>query len=205
MFLKKTCSRCGRRVNKNHSYCPFCGNNLRAPKIDDIGFSAIRMPFPFGRIFDKLTKELARELDKSWDFDEEKRDVKKKGISISISNVDGVPRIKVGNVKSMPGMLDEKPARRIVRRVSKEDAERYSKLPRKEAQTSVKRLADGIVYEIALPGVENIKDIFINRLHNSIEVKAFGKDNAYFKLIPLDLNVKKYSLKDGKLVLELRE
>ncbi|MBU2496838.1 MAG: hypothetical protein KJ767_02160, partial [Nanoarchaeota archaeon] len=99
----------------------------------------------------------------------------------------------------------KKQAKRIVRKVSKEDAERYSKLPRKEAETNVKRLSDGIIYEISMPDVSDIKDIFINKLHNSIEVKAFGKDTAYLKLIPVDLDIKRSYFKDGKLILELKE
>jgi hypothetical protein len=65
-------------------------------------------------------------------------------------------------------------------------------------------LTNKIVYEIDLPGVTNVKDVIINRLENSIEVKAFAKDKAYFKLIPLSLPIERYHLKEGKLVLELK-
>ena len=210
MFFKKTCPRCGKKISKSHNYCPYCGMDLRKKpreSFDDLDFSAIRMPFPFGNLFNKLTKELARELDKAWAFDEDGGRVKK-GISISISNVDGVPRIKVGNTGRTvrgAGMPKEKQVKRVVRKISKEDIERYAKLPRKEAETNVKRLSNAIIYEISLPGVVDPKDVFINKLHNSIEIKAFGKNKAYFKLIPLDLNIKAYHFGSGKLILELRE
>ena len=44
----------------------------------------------------------------------------------------------------------------------------------------------------------------INKLNNSIEVKAFSDNNVYFKLIPVSLPIERYYLKEGKLVIELK-
>ena len=55
-----------------------------------------------------------------------------------------------------------------------------------------------------MPGVTNLKDIMINKLQNSIEIRAFAKDKAYFKLIPVALAIKKYGLEHEKLILELK-
>jgi hypothetical protein len=89
-------------------------------------------------------------------------------------------------------------------RISEADAEKLSKLPRKEPETSVRRLTDKIVYEISLPGVKNEKEITINKLQNSIEIKAFSKDKAYFKLIPVSFPIKNWKLSKEKLILELK-
>ena len=97
-----------------------------------------------------------------------------------------------------------KPVQQIqTQKISDEDAKRLSFLPREEANATVRRLSNKLIYEINVPGVKSIKDIFINELENSIEIKAIGKDRAYLKLIPLKFPIKKYSLKDDKLVLEL--
>jgi hypothetical protein len=42
-------------------------------------------------------------------------------------------------------------------------------------------------------------------LENSIEVKAFAKDKAYYKFLPVSLPLLKYDLANGRLTLELGE
>ena len=69
----------------------------------------------------------------------------------------------------------------------------------------MKRLSDRVIYDIFVPDVENVKDVFISKFPNSIEIKAFGKKKAYFKVIPYDMTVKRYGLKDGKLIVEFIE
>lgn len=89
-------------------------------------------------------------------------------------------------------------------RISEKRAHEFSKLPRHEPETKIRRMADKLVYEISLPGVRDEKDIAINKLQNSIEVKAFSKDKAYFKLIPLAFPLKSWKLDKERLVLELK-
>lgn len=198
MFFQKTnCIACGRRVNKHHRFCPFCGANLNTgvhrlyeERDEFADLSRIKLPFPFGKIFEKLTKELERELGR---LQEEDFEGKRRVINIRFGPGLG------------PGAVVRKPSAPLKRSISKEDITRYAKLPREEAKTNVKRLSDKVVYEIFLPGVKSIKDVFVHKLQDSIEVKAFGKDKAYFKLIPVDLNVKRYGLKDELLILELKE
>lgn len=83
--------------------------------------------------------------------------------------------------------------------------ESFQKLPKKQPETNVRRFSNKVVYEIEVPGVESIKDISINQMENSIEIKAVSKKNAYEKIIPIGLPISKYGLSNGKLVLELRE
>jgi hypothetical protein len=64
-------------------------------------------------------------------------------------------------------------------------------------------MTNKIIYEVDLPGVKNEKDIIITKLENSIEIKAFTKDTAYLKLIPISLPIKNYFLEKNKLILEL--
>lgn len=88
--------------------------------------------------------------------------------------------------------------------LTEEEKEKYSKFPRKEPIAKIRRFSDKIVYEISLPGVKNKEDVIINKLQNSIEIKALSKDKVYFKLIPLALPIKNYSVNKEKLILELK-
>jgi len=189
----------------------------------------MRLPLGFNKIFnsllnqvDKQFKQLDKEMGKE-KLDESKMPkVFRQGISISFKSESGKqPKIEIREF-GKPGKmriekigkgfeLNEERARKEGRRIKKkagrelsdEESARLAKLPRKEAIAKVRRLSDKVIYELELPGVKNLKDVFITKLENSIEVKAFSKDKAYFKLIPLKLPILDYSLKKEKLTLEL--
>lgn len=86
---------------------------------------------------------------------------------------------------------------------SEENLKRISKLPKKEPTANMRRLADSIVYEIDLPGVQSIDALSMIRLENSIEIKAVSGNNAYVKIIPIRLPLRGYQLSNEKLILEL--
>ena len=241
MFKKKIKCRCGKKVDSNFVYCPFCGSALREIKeyedehekelkvIEKNFDEAFKMPFfvkfPF--------KKLIREIDKQFrDFDRQIGETRKEeltklpipsqGISIKVeTSLDGKPVIKVRQFgpgqKIRLGQPVQEPEREkrekekqtklqklSTKKLTKAQREKLAKLPREEPQTSVRRLTDKIIYEISLPGIKNENDIIINKLENSIEIKAFTKDKAYFKLIPLNLPIKNYYLEKDKLILELK-
>jgi hypothetical protein len=136
------------------------------------------------------------------------------GISISISSSGGQPVIRVRNLgdnqnvqrvqaQSQAHNVNQAKAKQTIPKITQEQAETFSKLPREEPSTSVRRLTDRIVYEIDLPGVEK-ENVIITKLQNSIEIKAFTKDKAFFKLIPIALPIISSKLAEGKLVLELK-
>jgi len=139
------------------------------------------------------------------------------GISIKVeTSSEGQPIIKVGHfspgqkikfptaVKKTKKNKEEKSIKLPKKKLTKAQKEKLKKLPREEPQTKVRRLTDKIVYEIILPGIKSEKDIIITKLENSIEIKAFTKNKAYFKLIPLSLPIKNYFVEKGKLILELK-
>lgn len=235
MFGKK-CRRCGKRIRRDNSFCPYCGSNVgRGGEEKDYGLLGrddfieqglgMRMPFGFNRIFSSLLKQIDsqfKQLDKELgkDFKEVKDEKVKKpimsrAISISISTGTGKkPEIRVrgfgpefkemtGDIKKIKG----KPTKALMIRqpeISEYKAKKLAKLPKEEAETRVRRLSNKIVYEINLPGVKKQEDIIINQLENSIEIKAFSKDKAYFKLLPINLPILNYKLDEEKLILELK-
>jgi HSP20 family molecular chaperone IbpA len=214
-MFKRKCGRCGRNIDKNFKYCPNCGNNLKTERDrrdfgflgrddnteDFLGFQNRAFPFGLGSIFNKLVKEIDRQLkeaDREFDsFEEDERKFFKKGISINLNSINGKPVIKVKRI----GDRENKPVKNEVRT---KNLKNINKLPKQEPDANVRRLSNRIIYEINLPGVRDIKDVLINKLENSIEIKAISKDKAYFKLLPVSLPVAGYKLEKERLILELK-
>ncbi len=185
---------------------------------NSMGFDFIDK-FPFNQIIKKLSKDIEKQFK---DIDKEiatRKDTRKE----QVTKKDGAEirktafpggfsiQIKIGGTPEQMQMISpsskqliEKQAIRQPLRLSKKELEGLSKLPRKEPETKVRRLTDRIIYEIYLPGVKSLRDIMVNKLENSMEIKAISKDMAYFKLIPISLPIKRYYLKEGKLILELK-
>ena len=137
--------------------------------------------------------------------------IKSGGIRINISSGGNrSPKIIVRSFGNMPGFREqEQQIKKQAPRLSKpkefsaKNIKKLSTLPRKEPSTNIRRLSNRVIYEIDLPDVKSEKDVSIIQLENSIEIKAIGKDSAYFKLIPINLPIKGHKLTEGKLVLEL--
>jgi len=215
-MLRKKCPRCGKKISRDFIFCPYCGTDIEKEKEKkNFGFLGrndefvsglnLDMPFGFGKIFNSLLKQIEeqfRELDKEM---EKKPDTKFKsgGISISISTDSGEPKIKINQFSPKKKPNEKTERKRLRKEMSKLNAKKLEKLPKKEPETSVRRLSDKIIYEISLPGVKSLKDITINELENSIEIKAVAKDKVYFKLLPVSLPIRNYRLRSNKLILEL--
>ncbi len=231
MLFRKKCARCARKISKEFDFCPYCGTDFRqekmAEKEKDYGFlgkddfifkDEFKMPFNFNNlvnpklfksglfssVFKEVEKQL-READKEMKLPEKMQNAS--GISISISVNGEKPEIKVN--KFGPGFQDietekSKEKKILKHKITAEKARKFAKLPKKEAKTEIRRLSNKVIYEVELPGVKKLEDVIINKLENSIEIKAFGKDSVYFKLIPINLPILDYKLKNEKLILELR-
>lgn len=83
-----------------------------------------------------------------------------------------------------------------------EQLERMAQLPRAEAKSQMKRFADKVVYELAMPGVKDVKDVFVNKLETGYEIKAIGSKKVYTSSIPLNLPIKSYSIGEKGLTVE---
>ncbi len=246
MFEKK-CPNCGKKINKNFEFCPYCGLELAREagglldEIDEdyevdgeslsdiesltreigksMGFDFIDR-FPFNQIVKNLSKDIEkqfRDIDREIaakktkgrgevtkkDETEIRKTVFPGGFSIQIK-MGGAPEMPLeifplSKKPMQPAALTQKQPQKLEKELGK-----LSRLPRKEPETKVRRLTDRIIYEIYLPGVKSIKNVMVNKLENSIEIRAIAKDRAYFKLIPVSLPIKEYYLKDEKLFLELK-
>jgi len=220
MFGKKRCDNCGEKVNDGYNYCPYCRIPLKEEnefeeenwgllgKNDVFEPEEVRMPLGFNALFNSLVKGLnsqMKELNRQTKESKPKFQKKSGGISISISTSGNrPPEIKVssfGNVPEFKKKEQEIKSASVSLPVS--DSGKFTGLPKKEPETTIRRLSNKVVYEIRLPGVKTIKDLSIIQLENSIEIKAFAGKKVFYKVIPINLPINKYDLSRGILTLEL--
>jgi len=226
MFDKKIKCSCGKKVSKKFEFCPHCGRNIqekvsyekqRDKQVDAImkDFEkAFDMPFIMKFPFESLVKKMVKDIDKQFqEYDQElvkenNPKVVRTGLSISINqNAEGEPIIKVrqlggNNVQFKDESITEKT--KNLPKIREKESGKFSQLPKQEPETTVRRLTDRIIYELSLPGVKNEKNVFIDKLQKSIEVRAFSDKQAYFKLIPVPFSVKNWRLEKERLILELK-
>jgi len=213
MFKKKICQKCGERISDKHRFCPSCGYPLKKGyKNEDwgmLGKHDFEPQDPFsdaffrgfgGSMLNKMLGNAMRMLEK---------EMKKE-----LSETDSQPRTNIrlminGKEVNLNNIKDPQKQKKPVKKnflsssFSKENLKKFSKLPKKEPSTNIRRLSDKVIYEIKMNGVKSIKDISIIQLENSIEIKAIAKDKAYSKLIPINLPIINYELSKGNLLLEL--
>lgn len=210
MFNKKSCTKCNEKIKSSYNFCPECGTrtNSNSNKWGMIGQSdktpnAIKMPKIMGgmnggllnKMLGNTMKMLEKELQKEMGQNEPNTNPKFKlminGQEISPQPNLVQPGLNKENIKILPIEFSE------------ENLKKWSKLEKETPETTLKRIGDEVKYEIHIDGVKSIKDISIMKLEEGIEIKALSKDKAYIKTIAVDLPLKKYSLLQGKLTLNL--
>ncbi len=197
-MFKKKCPSCAKKIEKKYNFCPFCGHSFKEQKQqEDYGMlgtddsienvkQEIKLPLGLNSIMNSLMKQIQKDLG----------DMSGKGFKIKISR--GNPQMK-----KMP--IQTKKPKQTKQYIPKEEQERRSSLPRKEAESKVKRIGDSIIYEISTPGVKSKSDVAINKLEESIEIRAYSKDKCYIKTIPMKLEIIEYFVKDNQVILELKQ
>ncbi len=174
----------------------------------------------FGSIFERMNREMKmvdNEVSRMGNIMNSSRmitgPVNSKGFSIRISSI-GNKQPKV-SIKTF-GDVKRKEAERQINPLSiteegftvnhKESPVKKIRLENvHDPESSVKKLDGKIVAEIKLPGVENLEDISIENLENSIEIKAVAGKNSYFKIItkPSGATIASKDFENGKLKLEI--
>lgn len=217
MFKKKTCTKCKKKIENRYEFCPYCGHKIFSSE-EDWGMigkndfsqptNEIRLPAGFNTLFNSLIRNLSKEFDeqlRSNYFRGKKTEKRKKdGVSISISTFgNNPPRIKVSQLGNNSQSKTNKREKIRLNTFTKEKIKKFSKLPKEEPPTNIRRLANKVIYELEMPNIKSKEDISIIKLENSIEIKALSKDKAYVKRIPINLPIKRYDISNGKLVLEL--
>jgi HSP20 family molecular chaperone IbpA len=191
MFERVRCRECGEKVKRDWRFCPYCGREL----------------FLERDIFGEIAREFKR-IDKLFESSffrfPSLKPLRGGGISIVVRSGTGMkPEIKIrtsGEYKKLEPELRKRLGVKKIEGVPQ-------RIPRvtEEPRTELKKIARGVRIEVELPGVRNERDIEIRKLEQSIEIKAWAGDKAYFKLIPIpkELSVLKKEFKDGLLKIEL--
>ncbi|MEM5799205.1 MAG: hypothetical protein QXZ43_00860 [Candidatus Aenigmatarchaeota archaeon] len=196
MFWKKSCNFCGYKLSKDWNFCPKCGKPTKDLSIEGV----------FKDMFEDIEKEFER-IDKMFTLEKDIEKPKIRGGSLHITVQSGTgmePKIEIkttGDYKTLEPEIKKKLGISEI----KEIEEKPRKVKITEEPETKKIVEKGkTIIKIELPGVKSEDDIEIKRFEQSIEVKAFAGDKAYFKLIPIPENAtinKKF--KDGILEIEI--
>ncbi len=182
MFWDKKCKNCNIKTEKIWVFCPNCASPLKEEGNRK-------------GIFQKVDKEF-RQIDRLFDLQNHKlimKDpLKSRGVSITITaDNTSPPKIDVqtyGNQRHHHH--HEKPVR--IPKTTEEPDAKIQKTQNKQIIT------------LNLPDVKSLEDIEIKQLQQSIEIKAFAGDKAYFKLIPIPSNAMvNNEFKNGVLKIEV--
>ena len=231
MFNKISCKNCGKKVSKDSSFCPHCGNYLSPYKPkktknrkEDYGmlgendeihedhfvnplFSGISGKI-LNKLFDSTMKMLEKEMQKSMKdtqkFPKNPKTNTHFELYINGKRIDP-KKVKITQMPVHAVQTKNKRENFSDKYFSPEYGKKFLKFNAKEPETKLRRLSDKIIYEISVPGVKKIDNVSIIKAGNSIEVKAVSEKNSYMKVIPFDMNILKYDLSDEKITLELEE
>lgn len=209
-MIKRKCSGCATKIDRKFNYCPWCGQALKTVKEqDDFGLLGREdsvsnmqfnnqgkqdLPFGLGKMINSMVKQLERELS---NMEGQNPSKMPKGFSVRIQP--GM-RIEQQNIK-------QKKTNEIINQIpiNEQEQQRRRSLPKRDAQSKVKRLSDKIIYEVEAPGIKNKDDIIITKLEDGFEVKMYTDKACYIKTIPLNVEVEHFFLKKDKVVIELKE
>ena len=162
-----------------------------------------KLGFPFNKLFKEIERQF-KEIDFASGPELDDNPLNNlQGLSISIDTSSGQPVIRINNQRNEKRVRQHIKQPTLKNAITQEQAEKFSNLPKEEPETKVKRLANKLLYELLLPGVKK-ENVLINKLENSIEIKAFSDKKAFFKLIPLSLPIISSNLKEETLTLELK-
>lgn len=206
---RSRCHECNASTEEDWAFCPRCGSSQKEND-EEQGFGVI------GDIFGQMEKQMQQQMQDMDRLFGETVFAKPKvvmprggsGISISINNSQGgAPKVTVhtfGNARKLePQVRQQLKVGPAAARVEKEDIPRITEEPETEVRTEGK----GMVYMINLPDVRKAQDIQVNRLPNSIEVRAKAGGKMYFKLFeaPPNLSIAEKNFSNGKLTLVLKQ
>lgn len=208
MFGKKKCPGCGEKVESKFKYCPWCSFALKKQEIEEnfgmLGkddemqkiMQQANLPFGLNGMISGLMKQIEKEMGNV-----ENIPGKPRGFKIQIST--GMPKMQMIGPGQNPD-IKLPHGNNLIEEISEDERARRAELKRVEAKYTIRRLPEGIIYEIKAPGVKSKKDIVITKLEQSMELKAYSRDRCYVKTIPMRVEVLGVSVKDDIIFLKLK-
>jgi hypothetical protein len=191
MFEKKKCEKCGEKIKDEWDFCPECGEKISEMEEGEDVFDEMEKGFenPFNVPQFKI------------------KPVMRGGrIDIIIHGGTGMkPRIDVRTSDGFRGQ-EVKKAEPIQHEemTEKKKANARTAKTTEEPEAESQNIGNKRIISIKLPNVKSEKDIEIKKMEQSVEVKAYAGDKAYFKLIPIPANAEVSGKFDkGMLKLEI--
>ena len=210
MFFKKkpkeesVCPKCKSEIAEKYSFCPWCGLHLINPQkeLKEFGMlgrsdiaddEMIRHAFASNMsMADKFIGSLMNSVLKNIDM--QIREVE----TTEVKSMPNGIRIRVG----APVQQRRRESKMTNRQLTEQQLTRMSKLPRSEAKTNVRRLADKVVYDLTAQGIESEDDVFVSKTESGYEIKAIAKNKVYVNSVPVNLPLRGFSLHDKGLTVE---
>ena len=207
------CGNCKSKISDEYSFCPFCGNVLFDPetrsedfgmlgKSDSFDDSLMRKKIAESNltITDRMISSLMNSLIKNIDQQFGEMDKSEMRSRKMPSNI----RIKIGiqNPKKMTNQPKTQRHDFSINKISPEQLQKLSELPKIPAKTNIKRLGNKVLYELEAPGIESIKDIFVSKLESGYEIKALAKNRVYVNSLPVNLPINSFTLEKERLFIE---
>lgn len=203
------CESCGEKVEDKFSFCPYCGECLLSEEdAEDFGLLGKndRVNEEIGLadnnlgITDKLIGSIMNSMMKN--LNKQLSGLEKETGKTEITTLPNGVKIRIASVPigAQPRRAQSKSPPK--KELTEEQMQRMSTLPRTQAKSSVKRLANKLVYELATPGVTNINDVLVSKLESGYEIKAIGEKKIYSNSIPVNLPLKQITLEKSRLLVE---
>lgn len=203
MFFKAkklSCLNCKEKIQESFSFCPTCGTRVKiaADEQKDYGLlgrtdmtenPAVANNLGFA---DKLITGVLAQVMKSMEQQLNNGDE-----HAEIQHMPNGIQIKIG-----PQVQRKRPQKQKAQEITAEQLEKMAQLPRAPAKTSLTRLADKVLYEAKMPGIQHVNDVIISKVESGYEVKAIGKNKVFTSTLPINLPLKSYTLKDKSVVFE---
>lgn len=209
MFFKKktiSCHACKQKTSQNHLFCPECGTKLisQEEEIKQHGLLGKTDVIPE----EQETRNGGAQLGFA---DKLVAGMMNSVVQALMKNMENqLGQLENAEIKEMPNgfqiRMGNQPIRRqkqpTTAKITAEQLERMAQLPRTQAASNIKRLSDKVIYELAMPGIKDVKDVFVNKLEQGYEIKAIGPKKVYTSSIPLNLPIKSYSIGEKGLTVE---
>ncbi|VVB79405.1 Uncharacterised protein [uncultured archaeon] len=211
-MFKKKCPACSKKIEKKFNFCPWCGHSFKKQRLEeDFGMlgqndeieqqisNQLNLPFGMNGIFNGLMKQIEKELANMDNL--QPSNGLPRGFKINISTGQPGQQPKIVPMKQPK---KKQPTTIQVEEADENEKERRAKLKRVDAKSTIRRLPEGLVYEIDAPGVRTVKDVVITKLEESMEVKVYAEEKCYVKSLPLKMDVVEFSVQPNKVLLKLQ-
>jgi Mor family transcriptional regulator len=226
-MFKKRCKHCNEKIERKFDFCPYCSTPIKNLKNEygllgkndeNIGGLMNNKNTSGDSIMDKIIGSAVSSAMKMFERQFQQLEKNENKMSKQPQFDSNLQLYVNGQRIPLPGQktnkqeanLDEESKEENTKilkkapKISEETIKKSKNLPRKEAKSKLTRLKDRVVYELDTPGINSLNNVIVNKLENSIEVKAYTEKAVFIKTLKVKLPLISYSMREDKLFLEFK-